>query len=77
MNPEMLQAIVFSILIGFSVGIILGSAMSAWGWRMSGESHHHSHKSCGKWYTVHPEGEGPLCRDCYYRREAQSWEDDR
>lgn len=45
------------MMAAFGLGMLWGMAMEAWSWRISGDSHHHSHKSGGRWWRVHPEGD--------------------
>ena len=47
-----------ALAVGLCTGLILGAALEAWGWRLSAGSHHQSHKSAGRWFTVFPQ-DGP------------------
>lgn len=54
----------FTGAIGVCFGYLLGAAMEAWNWRMSGESHHRNHKSAGRWYYIEPAAE-------FYKRQQR------
>jgi hypothetical protein len=47
----LIPAAAFSLFAGF----LWGRPLEAWDWRMSGDSHHHAHKSGGRWWRVEPE----------------------
>lgn len=45
------------IPVAFFAGLLLGKWLEGNNWRLSGQSHHHSHPWAGKWYRIEEEPE--------------------
>ncbi len=53
---SLLGACALSLICGGFIGCFL----ERWSWEMSADSHHHSHKSNGRWFGVFPKGWQPF-----------------
>lgn len=74
----MTETAVLLFLTGAIFGLFVGKASVAADWRMSADSHHHSHKSGGRWFKVFPvdwapDCIGPVCGQQQYGSE--SWKE--